>query len=234
MANMSYKLITLTAGHNAIVPGASGCGYKEHEVARTIVKELEKQLKSVGQNVKICTDDVGRTKTAVWSNAVKNCNKNSASGRLDVSIHLNASNGKGHGTEVLFYNQKDLAAKVSKELSAKLGTTDRGPKDGKKIGFINSTHAPAILIEVAFIDNKDDMDKLMVSGGIERACNAIVHALTGKTVSGSPSTCETYKVVKGDTLFGIAKDHKMTVEKLKSINGLKSDLLSIGQVLKLK
>ncbi|MFE4029250.1 N-acetylmuramoyl-L-alanine amidase [Priestia sp. YIM B13551] len=229
---MSYKLITLTAGHNAIVPGASGCGYKEHEVARTIVAELEKQFKSVGQTVKVCTDNVGKTKSAVWGNAVKNCNKLPKDGRLDVSIHLNAFNGKSHGTEVLYYSQKDLAAKVSKELSAKLGTDDRGPKEAKNIGFLNSTNASSILIEVAFIDSADDMKKLMASGGIAKACNAIVHALTGKTVA--PATPVTYKVVKGDTLWSIANDHKTTVDKLKSINGLKSDVLSIGQVLKLK
>lgn len=44
----------------------------------------------------------------------------------------------------------------------------------------------------------------------------------------------TYTVVKGDTLFGIAKRFGLTIDTLKAINGLNSNDLKIGQVLKLK
>jgi peptidoglycan endopeptidase LytF len=44
----------------------------------------------------------------------------------------------------------------------------------------------------------------------------------------------TYTVVKGDTLFGIARRFGLTVDALKALNGLKSNDLKIGQVLKLK
>lgn len=43
-----------------------------------------------------------------------------------------------------------------------------------------------------------------------------------------------YTVVKGDTLFGISKKFKMTVDDLKSLNGLVSNNLNIGQVLKVR
>lgn len=42
----------------------------------------------------------------------------------------------------------------------------------------------------------------------------------------------TYTVVKGDTLYAIAKKFSATVAELKSLNGLKTDALKIGQVLK--
>lgn len=44
---------------------------------------------------------------------------------------------------------------------------------------------------------------------------------------------ETYIVVKGDTFYGVARRHNMTVEELLELNGLKSSsTLKIGQVLK--
>lgn len=43
---------------------------------------------------------------------------------------------------------------------------------------------------------------------------------------------DTYKVVSGDTLSGIAARYGTTVSKLKSLNGLSSDFLQVGQVLK--
>lgn len=42
----------------------------------------------------------------------------------------------------------------------------------------------------------------------------------------------THKVVSGDTLFSLAKKYSLTVAELKSINGLTSDQIKIGQVLK--
>lgn len=44
----------------------------------------------------------------------------------------------------------------------------------------------------------------------------------------------TYRVKKGDSLWLIATNNKLTVDELKKINGLKNNLIYEGQVLKLK
>lgn len=43
----------------------------------------------------------------------------------------------------------------------------------------------------------------------------------------------TYTVVKGDTLYSIAKRYNTTVDTIKNLNNLTSNTLSIGQVLKI-
>lgn len=55
-------------------------------------------------------------------------------------------------------------------------------------------------------------------------------------ISGSPSNAEkptnnTYTVKSGDSLYSIAKRYNTTIDELKRINNLSSNLLSIGQTL---
>lgn len=47
-------------------------------------------------------------------------------------------------------------------------------------------------------------------------------------------TATTHTVKKGETLYSLAKKYNMSVAELKSLNGLKKDVLSVGQVLKVK
>ena len=48
-----------------------------------------------------------------------------------------------------------------------------------------------------------------------------------------PTTTTTYTVKKGDTLYSIAKNYNTTTEKIKSLNNLSTNNLTIGQQLKI-
>lgn len=179
---MAYNNVTVHAGHTK-GGGAIGSGFEESAVARQFVPSLLDAFARVGQKIVNCTDDVSTTQSANLARLVDLCNAVNKDGRLDISLHFNSSDDPSStGVEVLYYDQRDLAAKVSAAIAKASGLRDRGPKERKDLAVLNGTNAPAILIELAFISNASDMKKFF--DNMQAIANAIVQAVTGKTVSG--------------------------------------------------
>jgi len=90
-----------------------------------------------------------------------------------------------------------------------------------------------VLIEYGFIDNINDSKKIM--NNYEKYAEGVVKAVSDYIgVNYIPiEELDTYIVKKGDTLWNIAKKNNLTVEELKRYNNLNSNLLFIGQQLKL-
>jgi len=55
-----------------------------------------------------------------------------------------------------------------------------------------------------------------------------------KNTTEAPLAAGTYRVAQGDTLYSISKKHNITVDQLMQLNGLSSNAIAIGQVLKVK
>ena len=92
-----------------------------------------------------------------------------------------------------------------------------------------------VIVEYGFIDNKDDI-QFLKDNYKELAEAVIKGVLEYKNIPYTEPqgvVTDTYKVVSGDTLYGIANKLDTTVDELKKINGLTSNVLSIGQVLKI-
>ena len=93
----------------------------------------------------------------------------------------------------------------------------------------NTGNVQSLTVEYGFLDNTADAQKL--KNNWQEYADAVVSAVIeyiGKNPSGT-----TYTVKSGDSLWNIAKKFNVSVEELKAANNLTSNLLNIGQVLKI-
>ncbi|MGQ8826957.1 N-acetylmuramoyl-L-alanine amidase C-terminal domain-containing protein [Bacillus sp. NA_146.1] len=180
---------SLHGGHNNIVQGANYGGRKEHIMDRLVKDAVSAKLRVLGHTVYDDTDETGSTQAQNLSNIVRNCNSHDVD--LVISFHLNAYDGKANGVEVCYYDQKDLAAKVSAQLSKDIGWDNRGAKErrygNERLYVLAETKAPAILIELGFIDNESDM----VKWDVDKIANSIVYSLTGQRVGNNENIAPT-------------------------------------------
>ena len=186
-------IINVHAGHNP--DGKAACGavglIRESTEARRLKDEVITQLRQLGHIVYDCTVNNGTGQKDVLQKIVKMCNNHKAD--LDVSIHFNCAandkhgNGKTTGTEVLLYSNAsrayDYAQNVCKAISA-LGFKNRGIKYNPSLYVLKHTTAPAMLVEVCFVDDKDDVELYACKAVAE----AIVYGITGQYVQEVPET----------------------------------------------
>ena len=179
------KKVTVHAGHNP--SGKIACGASdlldESTEARYITRKVIKLLKKNGIKAVNCTVNNGTSQSDVLHKICAKCNA-VADADLHISIHLNSGrndkkgDGRTGGTEVLLTKDADDKGDIAKRVCnqmAKLGFTNRGVKVTSGLYFLNHTKAPAILIEVCFVDDKDDY-MLYTSDRMDVA-NAIVQAV---------------------------------------------------------
>lgn len=78
------------------------------------------------------------------------------------------------------------------------------------------------------------VEKLKSANNLKTNTLSVGQKLVIPSISVSPEVSDTYIVQKGDNLWSIANKFNMTVSELKNLNNLTNNLLSIGQVLKIK
>lgn len=157
----------ISAGHNP--PGKVACGacglLDESRENRLITKEVIRLLKSYAQKVYDCTCNNGKSQSDVLKKIVEKCNKRSVI--LDISIHLNSGRNdpkgdqKAAGCEIYCSADIGIKKEVSKQIRknmVKLGFLDRGTKTTNNLYYLNHTVNKAILVEVCFVDDKDDYE----------------------------------------------------------------------------
>lgn len=166
-------MITISPGHWST--GGAVDLLNEVTEARKVTNQVVKILRDSKIPVTHIEDNVSRNQRDNLNYLVSQHNKTDR--KLDVSIHFNSSKrtDKGLGVEVLYYDQRELAAKISKAISQASGLIDRGAKERKELAFLNGTHKPAILIEVCFVSST--VDEALYKRDFDKICKAIAKEL---------------------------------------------------------
>ncbi|EGT4165939.1 TPA: N-acetylmuramoyl-L-alanine amidase [Clostridioides difficile] len=177
--------ICITVGHSILKNGSctSADGVvNEYKYNKSLAPVLADTFRKEGHkaDVIICPEKQFKTKNEEKSYKIPRVN----SGGYDllIELHLNASNGQGKGSEVLYYSNKGL--EYATRICDKLGTVfkNRGAKLDKSLYILNSSKPTAILIESFFCDNKEDYEKAKKLGH-EGIAKLIVEGVLNKNIN---------------------------------------------------
>ena len=135
----------------------------------------------------------------------------------------------------------DLADDILIELS-KVGNVLRDDVEQAGFAVLKSPDIPSVLVETAFISNPAEEKRLKTASHQQKLAVAILKGLRkyskdhvpANAILASTSTpipLATYTIKRGDTLSGIAVRHQVSLTDLRKVNGLRSDVLRVGQVL---
>ena len=160
---MSRKVI-LNIGHGGKTndPGACAFGIQEHSWNKEFIENfLQPKLKEKGIEYVTVIQD---TFPLLFSKI----NKVATNQDIILSFHLNAAGETAHGSEFLYYvrseKSKRLASLLDKNVVENVGLRDRGIKSktlaDRGGSLLVRTIAPCVILEPAFISNKNDIDTL--------------------------------------------------------------------------
>lgn len=234
------KKIVIDAGHGGDDPGASDNGIIEKDLTLKISKYMKNRFDELGiQNSITRTDDTTLNPT----DRVKKVLSFYGDGSdvIVLSNHINAGGGDGFEIVYALRNNDTLAKKIAQEVenagqNVRKYYQRRLPSNSSKDYYYIIRETPnteALLVEYGFLDSTgDDIDQL--KNNYEELAEAVVKAVT--EYIGVPYTSKTdeyYTVQKGDSLWSIANKFNTTVDNLKKLNNLSTNLLQIGQKLKI-
>ena len=239
---MNDYRIVIDPGHGGDDPGASGNGIIEKNLTLDISKYMYDRFKELGIPVSITRLDDSTLSPTDRVNKILGF-YGSDPNVIVISNHINA--GGGDGAEVIYAlrNSNRFANLIGSELE-KSGQNLRKvyqrrlpSNPSRDYYFIhrNTGNTEPVIVEYGFLDSsKDDVNQLKrnyrdLAEGVVRA----VLEYTGyEEVPNTES--DLYVVRRGDSLWSISKKYGISVDELKSLNNLSSNLLSVGQTLRVK
>jgi len=174
-------IYTVNAGHGMKPNGTVGAVgiLDESTENRNVARELIAYLKQEGHTVTDTTVDSGDVNT-ILKEIVAKCNAQTAD--LNISIHFNSFDKVANGVEVFGYNDKNktIGDRIVANI-ASFGFKNRNFKTNTNLAFLRDTKKPSLLIEVCFVDNKDDAE-LYKKTGHKAIAKAIAEGILNKKI----------------------------------------------------
>ena len=238
------KKVIIDAGHGGSDGGAVGNGIVEKDLTLEISKYMSGRLDELGiDNTLIRDSDV----TIEPNDRVKKvvAPYGSSDDVLVISNHINA--GGGQGAEVIYAlrNSDVFSKRIATELEnsgreVRKYYQRRYPSDSSKDYYFihrNTGNTEPVIVEYGFLDNTTDAELLKKYW--KDYAEAVVKAIAGYvgvpySYTGPMLNDNYYIVQSGDSLWSISKKFGLSVDKLKDINNLSGNLLSVGQKLLIK
>ncbi|ATF09457.1 N-acetylmuramoyl-L-alanine amidase [Candidatus Enterovibrio altilux] len=132
----------------------------------------------------------------------------------------------------------DVAVQILKEMGhvTKLHKSSPGHAS---LAVLKSPDIPSLLVEAGFITNPQEETLLMHLNHQQKIANAVFNGVltyfedfppVGTLMAVSKNWIK-HKVASGQSLFVIAKKYNSSISIIKTANGLKSNLLNLGQIL---
>lgn len=169
MINLAIKIF-IDQGHNpsGVNAGAEGFGLREQDITYNVGAYLADILAS-NPNFEVRTsrtspDQILGTSNSTSLEARVNM-ANSWPANYFISIHANANENPAiNGTEVYVYQEYSqgyyMAENILNSIVARVGTKDNGVRVRPSLYVLRKTQMPAALVELAYITNPNDAQKL--------------------------------------------------------------------------
>ncbi len=222
--------VALDLGHGGSDPGAVYGGVREKDVVWNIGNRVATLLRAQGCTVALTrSDSTNPSWTQRWQAAY------AINAQVMVSIHTNAfSVTSAHGTEAWWqgsHSQSSTLARILTDTVSKAaGLTNRGVKVGKSP---YSSSVPSALIEMAFLSNTNERSMLVNRPDLfaQAIANSITSFLGYKPVTVTPPPTQRIHIVqRGETLYRISLQYKVTVAAIVTANRLpNANLITVGQ-----
>ena len=230
---MAFSVV-IDAGHGGDDGGAVGNGIIEKDLTLAISEEMNRLFKNKGINTFMTRLD---DETLMPNERVRRANNAFDGDVILISNHINA--GGADGAEVIYALRDDdiLSNKILNNLSKsgqniRSAYQRRGSNNPSKDYYFILRDTPnleSVIVEYGFLDNSNDA--LFLKNNYKLLANAVVDAVLEYKGVTNDNGNKTYIVKSGDTLYSIAKSNGVTVESIKLLNNLHTNLLTVNQVL---
>jgi N-acetylmuramoyl-L-alanine amidase len=173
--------VVIDAGHGGNEPGASYYGESEKNLNLDITQRLLKLLTAQGIKVYMT-----REKDEFVGLYDRSGIANRLNADLLISIHNNAGKSSTKGTMTLYNGNnvsrgklttKDLAQIIQKELVSELNSKDLGIIQRDKLAVLRTARMPAIIAEIGYMSNSDEIEKLKTEEYRQKSAEAIKNAV---------------------------------------------------------